>query len=134
MLKINRGSKNIVITTFNEKSTLYASGQSVWYLWRVKREQGLEEKYFIVQVDDSEFPDRFNKFTIAEDPNAEDPVTGKITLKSGRWYYWVYEQSDNLNLDIANTVGLVEEGLIHVFDTPIQEYIEPSYTEQIYTQ
>jgi len=129
MLKIIRGQANTVITTFTERTTL----SPVYYLWRVKREQGLDEKTFITPTDLSSYTSRFNKFTITES-DTENVTNGTVKLTSGRYYYWVYQQSSSTNTDYTLASSLVEEGLMNVFDTPQQAYIEPTYTEQIYTR
>lgn len=53
--------------------------------------------------DESEYPQRYNQFTI----NASTVFASK---QIGEWHYKVYEQEDPDNLDPDDATGLLEEG------------------------
>lgn len=53
--------------------------------------------------DESDYPDRYNQFTI----DASVVFAGK---QIGEWHYKIYEQSNADNLDPDNATGLLEEG------------------------
>ncbi len=53
--------------------------------------------------DQSEYPERYNKFTInASEVFADKPM--------GEWHYRIYEQYSGSNLDPELAVGILEEG------------------------
>jgi hypothetical protein len=53
--------------------------------------------------DESDYPHRYNQFTIDATDIFEDQPTGE-------WHYKVYEQSSSTNTDIALTGDLLEDG------------------------
>lgn len=61
-------------------------------------------KFIKAEIDDeSEYPQRYNKFTI----NAADVFNGQL---SGEWHYKVYQQSSATNTDPDATEGTLEYG------------------------
>ena len=109
--------------------------QSPYYLWRLVHETTNIEKLFITPTDTSSYTSRYNRFVITETSGTEILTSGTVNLQSGIYKYEVYEQVSASNLLISNTTSLVEQGLLKVVATSDnQAFIEPSYTERIYTQ
>lgn len=63
-----------------------------------------EVKFIKAEIDDeSEYPNRFNKFTI-------NPATVFQDQQPGEWHYKVYQQDSPTNIDINLTAGILEYG------------------------
>lgn len=61
-------------------------------------------KFIKAEIDDeSNYPNRYNKFTI----NAADVFENQL---SGEWHYKVYQQSSSTNTDPAAAEGVLEYG------------------------
>lgn len=81
-----------------------------------------EKYYFIANVQEDN--ERYTKVFIST--NSEDAENGSILLtETGQYYYDVYGQNSDTNLDPANAVGLFEVGICKVvsslgtyFDVP----------------
>jgi hypothetical protein len=57
--------------------------------------------------DESDYPQRYNKFTI-------DAATVFADKQPGEWHYVVYEQDNLVNLDPDNTNGILEYGKLYL--------------------
>ena len=57
--------------------------------------------------DESEYPQRYNQFTI----NASVVFDGK---QSGEWHYKVYEQASDINIDPAAAGAVLEYGKLYL--------------------
>lgn len=65
-------------------------------------------KFIKAEIDDeSEYPQRFNKFTI----NAATVFADK---QPGEWHYKVYEQASSSNIDPALSGGILEYGKLYL--------------------
>jgi len=61
-------------------------------------------KFIKAEIDDeSNYPNRYNKFTI----NAAEVFENQL---SGEWHYKVYQQSSSTNTDPDAAIGLLEQG------------------------
>jgi len=61
-------------------------------------------KFIKAEIDDeSNYQNRYNKFTI----NAAEVFENQLT---GEWHYKVYQQSSSTNTDPNATIGLLEQG------------------------
>lgn len=105
MLIINKNSNNYLRLTLAEKSTLTAP----YYLFVFTSDVTRQEKIFTT-LDISDYVYRYNEFLITES-STENLSSGVVEFNpTGFWGYKIYEMSDNTNLLVANTTGLVEEG------------------------
>lgn len=91
----------VMILTLTEKVTLTAP----YYLFVFTHVTTKDQVKFIkAEIDDeSEYPDRYNQFTI----NAAAVFDGE---QPGEWHYKVYEQESAVNLDPALAGIILEEG------------------------
>jgi CRISPR/Cas system CMR subunit Cmr4 (Cas7 group RAMP superfamily) len=91
----------VMILTLTELVTIPAP----YYLFVFTHVTTKEVVAFVkAEVDDeSEYPQRYNQFTI----NVSAVFAGK---QIGEWHYKIYEQSNASNLDPDNAAGLLEEG------------------------
>lgn len=115
MQVINKNSNNEWTLTLNELATL----TNPYYLFKVTSEFQNITKCFIAAADQSEYPDRYNKFTITES-STEVLTSGTVEFNpTGQWTYEVYEQtsSTNLNPDAATNRTPLEKGKILVIGT-----------------
>jgi hypothetical protein len=123
MLRITTGI-NYLVATLTEKCTL----DNPVFLVEFINQITLQKRYCIAE-DISEYPDRYNKLVIDNDPEPVDPLEGEVDLSvRGYYHYKVYEQSSTTNLDPDNAVGLVERGIAKV------EYTAQTVTEYETTQ
>lgn len=116
---INKGQNNFLIFTLSEKVTL----TNPYYLFSFKHQVLMSSVNFIAS-DVSGFPTRYNKFLITETTGTVNLTSGVVSLpETGFYEYAIYEQTSSSNLDISNTTGLLEIGMVKV------ESNLPIYTE-----
>ena len=123
---INKGQNNFLIFTLSEKVTL----TNPYYLFSFKHQVLMSSVNFIAS-DVSGFPTRYNKFLITETTGTVNLTSGVVSLpETGFYEYAIYEQTSSSNLDISNTIGLLEIGMVKVeSNLPIyREYDNQSKT------
>ena len=123
---INKGQNNFLIFTLSEKVTL----TNPYYLFSFKHQVLMSSVNFIAS-DVSGFPTRYNKFLITETTGTVNLTSGFVSLpETGFYEYAIYEQTSSSNLDISNTTGLLEIGMVKVeSNLPIyREYDNQSKT------
>jgi hypothetical protein len=123
---INKGQNNFLIFTLSEKVTL----TNPYYLFSFKHQVLMSSVNFIAS-DVSGFPTRYNKFLITETTGTVNLTSGVVSLpETGFYEYAIYEQTSSSNLDISNTTGLLEIGMVKVeSNLPIyREYDNQSKT------
>lgn len=123
---INKGQNNFLIFTLSEKVTL----TNPYYLFSFKHQVLMSSVNFIAS-DVSGFPTRYNKFLITETTGTVNLTSGVVSLpETGFYEYAIYEQTSSSNLDISNTSGLLEIGMVKVeSNLPIyREYDNQSKT------
>lgn len=123
---INKGQNNFLIFTLSEKVTL----TNPFYLFSFKHQVLMSSVNFIAS-DVSGFPTRYNKFLITETTGTVNLTSGVVSLpETGFYEYAIYEQTSSSNLDISNTTGLLEIGMVKVeSNLPIyREYDNQSKT------
>jgi len=129
MIKINKNSSNTVVLTLNEKKTL---DSPIW-LFRFSSLSTRVDKIFLA-ADVSTEKQRFNEFTIVEDPT-EDLLNGTPDLDPpGLWGYEIYEQTSTTNLDYLLATTLVETGFVRVIGAAetVTKYIDQPTTYTVY--
>jgi len=123
---INKGQNNFLVFTLSEKVTL----TNPYYLFTFKHQVLMSSVNFIAS-DVSGFPTRYNKFLITETTGTVNLTSGVVSLpETGFYEYAIYEQTSSSNLDISNTTGLLEIGMVKVeSNLPIyREYDNQSKT------
>ena len=123
---INKGQNNFLVFTLTEKVTL----NNPYYLFSFKHQVLMSTVNFIAS-DVSGFPTRYNKFLITETTGTVNLTSGIVSLpETGFYEYAIYEQTSSSNLDISNTTGLLEIGMVKVeSNLPIyREYDNQSKT------
>ena len=123
---INKGQNNFLIFTLSEKVTL----TNPYYLFSFKHQVLMSSVNFIAS-DVSGFPSRYNKFLITETTGTVNLTSGVVSLpETGFYEYAIYEQTSLSNLDVSNTTGLLEIGMVKVeSNLPIyREYDNQSKT------
>ncbi len=120
MVKIepNTDSQRMFFTLFEARKNLPTFTE---YLVELEHQGTHEKFYFIATV----LEDNQRYTEIAIDTDDQDPTQGNILLtESGYYFYKVYGQNSETNLDPSNTVGTVEYGILQVgtdvtyFDVP----------------
>lgn len=91
----------VMILTLTELATL----TTPYYLFVFTHVTTKDVVAFVKGVadDESDYPQRYNQFTI-------DASVVFAAKQVGEWHYKVYEQDDADNLDPDNAAGLLEEG------------------------
>lgn len=131
MQLITRNSNSTIIFTLKEKQTL----TSPYFLFELKfRGDGTTTKTFIAS-DTSTYSDRYNQFLVTEVNSGSEILTsGTVNLQNvGEWHYRIFEQTSSSNLDVANAVNELENGIIKVLpSTSSTQYMhqisDTSYT------
>lgn len=100
---LTKGTDCDVIVTLNEKRTL-TSGYYLFVFTNIVQ-RTVVNKIFNFLEDLSDYPDRYNKFTI--------PAALFTTSPQGRWRYEIYEQASSTNTDITG-LNEVERGLMEL--------------------
>lgn len=107
---INKGQNNFLVFTLSEKVTL----TNPYYLFSFKHQVLMSSVNFIAS-DVSGFPTRYNKFLITETTGTVNLTSGVVSLpETGFYEYAIYEQTSSSNLDVSNTTGLLEIGMVKV--------------------
>ena len=118
MLLLTKGqTSEFIYVTLNEKRTL-ADG---WYLFVFTNIATREvvNKIFSFSEDQSDYPDRYNKFEINTSAMLDDSALGQYT-------YVAYEQEDGVNTDPTGLTE-VERGLMKL--KPSTEFAFAEYSE-----
>lgn len=110
---LTKGADSDVVVTLNEKRTL-SSGYHLFVFTHIVQ-RTVVNKIFNFLEDLSDYPDRYNKFTL--------PAALFSSSAEGRWRYEVYEQASSTNTDITGLTE-VERGLMEL--NPSSEF---SFTE-----
>ena len=125
MQLITRGTNSTIIFTLKEKQTL----TNPYFLFELKyRGDGTTTKTFIAS-DTSTYTDRYNEFLVTEvNAGGEILTSGTVNLQNvGEWHYRIFEQISPTNLNVANAVNELENGIIKV----LPGSSSTSYTHQI---
>ncbi len=110
-LQPNSDSQKMYLTLEERKAFLPSYSK---YLISFEEQSTREKHNFIANVDGS--TERYTIISINTDE--DQPLDGNIELlNSGYYFYTVYAQDNNTNLDPDNTLGIVEKGLLKVVDT-----------------
>lgn len=120
MIRLSTGA-NTIILTLNEAKTLV----SPEYVLVLREKHNKKQVACKLGTDLSEYPDRFNKFTVTvtDDPTALD---AEVSLKDLTYEYYVYEREDadafdfaSINTtDLTTLTGEVENGIAQYITTP----------------
>ena len=118
MLNITRNATTRVAVTLKEKQTL----SSPYWLWRfVNDATNIETVQIITEVANN-YKDRSNLFDI------EEGGFSTLSLPSGIYTYYVYEQSSSNNTDYTHATTLCEVGQMKVVGTDTHQYTSPQVT------
>jgi hypothetical protein len=104
----NTGDSRVVVTLYENCSNI----TNPYFTWKLVNKDTLAQKIFY-QNDFSPMPYYFNYFTISI-ATPEGLTAGVIDIPSGQYQYYVYEMSTPYDLNLANAVGLVENGILNV--------------------
>lgn len=121
MIVLVQNALNEVVMTLTEKAS---SAATTSYLFVLTCDQELGKEYKCVAEDTSEFPERYNRFTLSATTDSSNPnqLNGELYLPlRGTYRYTVYEQTSTTNLDTALTNGVVERGKVLVKYNPLSD-------------
>lgn len=104
----NTGDTRVIVTLYENCSNIL----NPYFTWKLVNKDTLAETIFF-QEDFSPVPYYFNYFTISVATPA-GLTQGIIDVESGQYQYYVYEMTNPYDLDLNNTIGLVENGILNV--------------------
>ena len=87
MILINKGTINTVVLTLTERVTV----DEPVFVFKFVHDLTHEQKIF-TSSDTSDFPDRYNSFTI-EETESEDLGNGKVQLELGYHHYSIFQDA-----------------------------------------
>jgi hypothetical protein len=134
MLKISANTDNTIWVNASRNKTL----SNPTYLMSLEHKVSGERKYFI--------PQNITSFsgstTYQEDPRVDllkfgvydtgenlTGVTTNISLENYGWYYYrIYEQTSQINLNPLLTTGVVDEGTLYLYPPPPNEVNYTGYS------
>ena len=117
----NTTSQNIYLTLKEKQKDI---GAWTNYLIEIEGEMSREKRYFIANVVNDN--DRYTKIKI--NTNANDALNGDLLItETGQYWYKVFAQDSDSNLDPANSIAEIERGVLHV-QTEQEYYNLPTIT------
>lgn len=117
----NTTSQNIYLTLKEKQKDV---GSWTNYLVEIQGEMSREKRYFIANVVEDNA--RYTKITM--NTNANDALNGDLLItETGQYWYKVYAQDSDTNLDAVNTIAEIERGVLHV-QTEQEYYNLPTIT------
>lgn len=121
MLQIIRGATNTLIVTATEKVTL----ANPVFLFRFVSEGGMNVEQSAILSNSSTYTDRYDKFTFTEGVD--------LTLTSGIWDYYIYEQTSPTNTDyrLSDTLEPLEVGRAKVTGAQQTNIVAPQTTTNV---
>ena len=133
LIYLNQNQSNNVILTCQENSLLWNySGITPFYLFQLSSATTHEQILFVADnLSPLSAQNSYDKFTIiCTGASYVNLSAGVIHLNPGMfWHYNVYEQVDQYNFDLANTVSKVESGKVqYIPATQDFNYISPSWS------
>jgi len=94
------------------------------YLVEIQGEMSREKRYFIANV----LEDNARYTKIAINTNTNDPLNGDLLItETGQYWYKVFAQDSDTNLDPENSIAEIERGVLHV-QTEQEYYNIPTIT------
>ena len=109
MLYLNTTGDTKVTVTLYEKSN---NVTNPYYTWKVVNKDTKVEKIF-TSNDFSPYPYYFNYFTISI-ATPEGLTAGVVNLNPGQYQYYIYEMQNQYDLNLNNSLGEVENGILNV--------------------
>jgi hypothetical protein len=117
----NTTSQNIYLTLKEKQKDV---GSWTNYLVEIQGEMTREKRYFIANVVEDNA--RYTKITM--NTNANDALNGDLLItETGQYWYKVYAQDSDTNLDPVNAIAEIERGVLHV-QTEQEYYNLPTIT------
>lgn len=108
MLNIgSTGSTNWTVTLYE-----YCQNQvNPYFTWNINR-KGSNDSITFTSDDVSTAPYYWNSFNITVATSSVGLTSGVIPIFEGEWLYYVHEMQNQYDLDIDNSIGMVEQGII----------------------
>jgi len=104
--------ENEAIVTLYENSSNITDPQ---YTWVIENKDTLVRTIFY-QEDHSNYPYYYNAFTLSV-ATYSGLTAGILDIDYGQYNYYIYEFVNPYDLDLNNSLGLVENGIIYVVGT-----------------
>jgi len=102
------GSQEVIVTLYENSSNI----TDPQYTWVLENKDTLVKTAFY-QEDHSNFPWYYNAFTVSI-ATQSGLTAGILDLSYGQFNYFIYEMENPFDLDINNSLGLVENGIVYI--------------------
>jgi len=104
----NSINQNVYLTLKEKQKDI---GSWTNYLVEIQGEMSREKRYFIANV----IEDNARYTKIQMNTNANDALNGDLLIsETGQYWYKVYAQDSDTNLDPENSIAEIERGVLHV--------------------
>lgn len=113
MLYLNPEGPSKVVVTLYERCKNLVNPYFTWKL--IDKDSDLITIFYA--NDFSPVPYYWNTFTFSVSPTQSLPVDGIINIPASTYAYEVYEMENPYDLDLNNSLGMVENGILTIFAT-----------------
>jgi hypothetical protein len=100
-----------VVVTLREKSNLI----NPYYTWRLINKNSFDE--WIISPDNNSTSNYYDAFTISIGVNFNPTSSVIIDAVQGQYDYFIYEMNTEYDLDLLNSLGLMESGILEIIGT-----------------
>jgi hypothetical protein len=123
MIILEQGQNNLVYVVASRNKQQYGGNN---YLFSLSNKLSEEKFRFIPfrRIDAYSFPNRFDTFEIKIDFSVPQSLTGNtlgfttnVWLTEGEYYYKIYQQVSNKNLNPSLSTDVVDEGMMKIIKT-----------------
>lgn len=133
LIYLNQYQSNNVVLTLQENSLLFNySGISPYYLFQLSSKTTHEQIYFVADnISPLSAQNSYDRFTIICTGKTDVNLSaGTIHLNPGMfWHYNIYEQLNQYNFDVNNTISKVESGKVQFIPSVVEApYISATFT------
>jgi hypothetical protein len=103
------GLTNVTVTLYE----LCSNQVNPYFTWNLERKGSFDSITFCA-TDISTAPWYWNEFQLTVATSSIGLTSGVIPLVEGEWIYSVYEMQNQYDLNINNSIGMVEQGIMVV--------------------
>jgi hypothetical protein len=124
MIHLSVTQSSEVIATLREKASNLVNP---YYTWKIVNKNSFDE--YIFSADNNTTSVYYDSFTLSV--GTPSSLTSSVTIDAvaGQYDYFVYEMNNNYDLDLNNSLGLVEMGIMMINGTysDIISFTESNY-------
>lgn len=124
MIYLSVTQSSEVIATLREKASNLVNP---YYTWKIVNKNSFDE--YIFSADNNTLSNYYDSFTVSIGTTIALTSSVTIDAVAGQYDYFVYEMNTNYDLDLNNSLGLVEMGILMISgtDSSIISFTESNY-------